>query len=58
MRTDQTNLDYRIHQEIMDSLDEELEMELDDERLGTKISENRKSKAEIKVPRLHHRLLI
>jgi polyphosphate kinase 2 len=41
MSTDQTNLDYRIHQEIMDSLDEELEMELDDERLGTKISANR-----------------
>ncbi len=41
MGLEQTNLDYRIHQEIMDSLDEELEMELDDERLGTKISANR-----------------
>ncbi len=34
MSIKQTNLDYRIHQEIMDSLDEELEMELDDERLA------------------------
>jgi polyphosphate kinase 2 len=40
MGLEQTNLDYRIHQEIMDSLDEELEMELDDERLNTKISSN------------------
>jgi polyphosphate kinase 2 len=38
MSLDQTNLDYRIHQEIMDSLDEELEMELDDDRLGGKVS--------------------
>lgn len=41
MSLEQTNLDYRIHQEIMDSLDEELEMELDDERLGTVTSANR-----------------
>lgn len=34
MNLDQTNLDYRIHQEIMDSLDEELELELDDSRLN------------------------
>lgn len=38
MSTKQTNLDYRIHQEIMDSLDEELEMEMDDDRLGGKVS--------------------
>lgn len=30
------DLEYRYHQELMDSLDEELEMELDDERLGSK----------------------
>jgi polyphosphate kinase 2 len=36
----QTNLDYRIHQEIMDSLDEELEMELDDHRLGGNTNDN------------------
>jgi polyphosphate kinase 2 len=41
MSLDQTNLDYRIHQEIMDSLDEELEMELDDERLGEKVGANK-----------------
>lgn len=29
------DLEYRYHQELMDSLDEELEMELDDERLGS-----------------------
>lgn len=40
MSLEQTNLDYRIHQEIMDGLDEELEMELDDERLGGKVNEN------------------
>jgi polyphosphate kinase len=34
MTINQTNLEYRIHQEIMDSLDEELELELDDDRLG------------------------
>lgn len=34
MNLNQSNLDYRIHQEIMDGLDEELEMELDDSRLG------------------------
>ncbi len=34
MSLEQENLDYRIHQEIMDSLDEELELELDDNRLG------------------------
>ncbi len=41
MTLEQSNLDYRIHQEIMDSLDEELEMELDNQRLGTKINANR-----------------
>ncbi|MDP1815578.1 MAG: polyphosphate kinase 2 [Bacteroidetes bacterium B1(2017)] len=41
MSTKQTNLDYRIHQEIMDSLDEELEMEMDDERLGGKVGANK-----------------
>jgi polyphosphate kinase 2 len=38
MSLEQTNLDYRIHQEIMDGLDEELEMELDDERLGGNVN--------------------
>jgi hypothetical protein len=28
------DMPYRIHEEYLDSLDEELEMELDDERLG------------------------
>ncbi len=41
MSLEQTNLDYRIHQEIMDGLDEELEMELDDERLGANVSANK-----------------
>ncbi|MEI7532446.1 MAG: polyphosphate kinase 2 [Betaproteobacteria bacterium] len=31
---DQSDLNYRSHQEIMDSLDEELELEIDDDRLG------------------------
>ena len=35
MEGENTDLEYRYHQELMDSLDEELEMELDDERLGS-----------------------
>lgn len=35
------DLEYRYHQELMDSLDEELEMELDDERLGSKEDESK-----------------
>lgn len=39
MNKDNDDLSYRIHQEIMDSLDEELELEIDDERLGGKDSQ-------------------
>ncbi|MBL0304187.1 MAG: polyphosphate kinase 2 [Cytophagaceae bacterium] len=35
MEGENMDLEYRYHQELMDSLDEELEMELDDERLGS-----------------------
>jgi polyphosphate kinase len=31
---DKPNLNYRVHQEIMDSMDEELEQEIDDDRFG------------------------
>lgn len=41
MESEKTDLEYRYHQELMDSLDEELEMELDDERLGEKEDENK-----------------
>ncbi len=34
MSIDKTDLNYRVHQEIMDSLDEELEMEIDDSRFS------------------------
>jgi polyphosphate kinase len=40
MNLNEANLDQRIHQEIIDSLDEELELELDDNRLGGKSKEN------------------
>ncbi|MBK6979887.1 MAG: polyphosphate kinase 2 [Cytophagaceae bacterium] len=41
MEGENTDLEYRYHQELMDSLDEELEMELDDERLGSKEDESK-----------------
>lgn len=41
MEVENTDLEYRYHQELMDSLDEELEMELDDERLGSKEDESK-----------------
>lgn len=41
MEGENMDLEYRYHQELMDSLDEELEMELDDERLGSKEDESK-----------------
>lgn len=43
MNPDLKNLEYHIHQEIMDSLDEELEIEIDDDRL----EENSSDKAKV-----------
>ncbi len=42
MNPDLKNLEYHIHQEIMDSLDEELEIEIDDDRLEEKSSDKAK----------------
>ncbi|HWZ21271.1 MAG TPA: polyphosphate kinase 2, partial [Cytophagaceae bacterium] len=42
MTIDKTDLNYRVHQEIMDSFDEELEMEIDDERFSGEISNDEK----------------
>jgi polyphosphate kinase len=46
MSNDKSDLSYRIHQEIMDSLDEELEMEIDDDRFG---NSSKYSKADRKI---------
>jgi len=42
MAIDKTDLNYRIHQEIMDSLDEELELEVDDDRFSDEVPSDAK----------------
>jgi polyphosphate kinase len=43
---DKPDLNYRVHQEIMDSLDEELEMEIDDTRFSEDTSQTSEKRAE------------
>jgi polyphosphate kinase 2 len=47
MSVDKSDLSYRVHQEILDGLDEELEMEIDDIRLGGK-TDNKKNPERLK----------
>lgn len=48
MALDKTDFNYRAHQEMMDSLDEELEMEIDDNRFTEEGTSNEKKEERLK----------